>query len=156
MLVRRNIRYRSGFEVRFANDLKNRGIPFEYEHHKITYVPRIRTYTPDFFIKEFGFFIETKGWFSTSDRVKHLLIREQHPELDIRFIFSNPNNRLDKNSMTTYGGWCERYGFLYGKDRIPDEWMILKTTKKITKTSITKKKIAKKKTTEKNKKKTKF
>ena len=156
MLVRRNIRYRSGFEVRFANDLKDRGIPFEYEQHKITYVPRIRTYTPDFFIKEFGFFIETKGWFSTSDRVKHLLIREQHPELDIRFIFSNPNNRLDKNSMTTYGGWCERYGFLYGKDRIPDEWMILKTTKKITKTSITKKKIAKKKKTEKKKKKTKF
>ena len=151
MPLHHSIRYRSGFEVQFANDLKKRRIPFKYENYKVLYVPKIRTYTPDFYIEEFDFFIETKGWFNARDRVKHLLIKEQYPDLDIRFIISNPNNRLDKASVTTYGGWCERYGFLYGKDRIPDEWMM--TTKKKKKRSrnlqklvnVSKKTIKKKK-----------
>jgi len=57
-----------------------------------------------------------------SDRVKHLLIREQHPELDIRFVFSNSGNKLGKKSSTTYAQWCDKYGFKYADGFIPVEW----------------------------------
>lgn len=76
-------------------------------------------YTPDFVLPN-GIIIETKGRFVSQDRAKHLLVREQRPELDIRFVFSNPNNRIGKTSLTTYAHWCEgknprRYKFLYAK-----------------------------------------
>ena len=45
-----------------------------------------RLYKPDFVLNN-GIIIEAKGWFKARDRVKHLLIQEQYPELDIRFCF---------------------------------------------------------------------
>jgi hypothetical protein len=83
---------------------------------------RHRTYTPDFVLDN-GIIIETKGRFIPSDRSKHLRIREQHPDLDIRFVFSNPNARLYKGSKSTYASWCEKYGFKYAKEKIPVEWI---------------------------------
>ena len=41
-----------------------------------------------------------------------LAVKEQNPELDIRFVFQR-NNTLSKNSKTTYGAWCEKHGFPY-------------------------------------------
>ena len=46
--------------------------------------------------------MEAKGFFKPSDRRKMLAVKEQNPELDIRFIFQR-NNTLSKNSKTTYG-----------------------------------------------------
>lgn len=60
--------------------------------------------------------------FETADRKKHLLIREQYPHLDIRFVFQNPNNKLYKGSKTTYAMWCEKYGFKYATKLIPTAW----------------------------------
>ncbi|MBZ5882545.1 endonuclease I, partial [Escherichia coli] len=57
------------------------------------------------------------------DRQKHLLINAQHPELDIRFVFSNPKARISKTSQTTYADWCERHGFKYAAKVIPQEWI---------------------------------
>ena len=116
-------KYKSRFEKRFASDLKQRRIVFDYEKHKFSYQPKIKTYTPDFYMPEFDLFVETKGFFNVSDRVKHLLIKEQHPDLDIRFIFMDAKIRLDKRSKTTYGGWCEKHGFKYAVNRLPDEWI---------------------------------
>ena len=42
------------------------------------------------------------------DRRKHLAIQKQHPELDIRFVFSNAQAKLYKGSKTRYSGWCEK------------------------------------------------
>ena len=67
---------------------------------------------------------------NSSDRAKHLLIKEQHPNLDIRFIFMNDKIRLDKRSKTTYGDWCTKNGFVFSKERIPKEWMKKKKKKK--------------------------
>lgn len=116
--------YRSGLEEDIALQLVLNNIPVEYENLRIKYVQpaRIRTYTPDFLLPN-GIIIETKGRFTTADRQKHLLIQEQFPELDIRFIFSNPNNRIRKGSKTTYADWCEQHGFLYAKGAIPQEWL---------------------------------
>ena len=63
------------------------------------------------FILPNGIIIEAKGQFVSSDRSKHKLIKEQHPDLDIRFVFSNSRTRIGKKSKTTYAMWCDRFGF---------------------------------------------
>ena len=92
-----------------------------YESDRVVYVPAARQYSPDFTLPN-GIFIETKGYFDSSDRVKHLLIQIQHPELDIRFVFKNANIKLNKNSKSTYGTWCEKHGFQYAEKLIPRDW----------------------------------
>lgn len=116
--------YRSGLEEEIDSSLKQIGINGEYEQHKIEYTAPAtqHKYTPDFKLPN-GIFIETKGRFVTADRKKHLLIKEQHPELDIRFLFQNANNRLSKKSKTTYAMWCIKHGFQYAEKSIPKEWL---------------------------------
>jgi hypothetical protein len=115
--------YRSGLEERVAKELTNQGVSFGYEDQKVIYeVNETRKYTPDFTLPN-GIIIETKGRFTTYDRKKHLLIQKQHPSLDIRFVFSNPNSRLYKGSKSTYASWCDKYNFKYAKKLIPKEWI---------------------------------
>jgi len=114
--------FRSGLEYKVACQLDDLGVAYEYENLRVKYQRRESTYTPDFELPN-GIIIEAKGRFTSSDRSKHLRIKEQHPELDIRFVFSNSNNKLNKNSSTTYAGWCERYGFRYSDKTIPKEWI---------------------------------
>lgn len=113
--------FRSGLEQDNAAYLRKNNIDFTYEEDKIKYITKPRTYTPDFVLGN-GVIIETKGRFMPSDRTKHLLIKEQHPELDIRFVFSNSKTRLSKRSRTTYGQWCDKHGFQYADRIIPLEW----------------------------------
>ena len=117
--------YRSGLEVDLDESLKQKGINGEYEQHKIKYTKPTtnHTYTPDFRLPN-GIFIETKGRFVADDRKKHILIREQHPELDIRFVFQNSKNKLRKGSKTPYADWCIKHGFLFADKLIPADWMI--------------------------------
>ena len=116
--------YRSGLEEANAALLKGRGIDPVYEQFCIAFVtpPRETRYTPDFLLPN-GIIIETKGRFLPEDRQKHILIKEQHPELDIRFVFSNSNAKLYKGSPTSYAQWCRKFGFKYADRRIPDEWI---------------------------------
>ena len=104
--------------------LRTAGIDAQYEPFKIEYLKPAKPskYTPDFVLPN-GIIIETKGRFVTADRQKHLLIKAQRPDLDIRFVFSNPNQRISKQSQTTYAMWCEKNGFLYAKQIIPKEWL---------------------------------
>lgn len=94
-----------------------------YEPYRIQYtIPaKIHKYTPDFLLKN-GVLIEAKGRFVRADRQKHLLIKAEHPELDIRFIFQNPNIPLQKGAKSTYGEWATKHGFKWAKRYIPDEW----------------------------------
>ena len=110
-----------------AEQLKTLRLPHEYEPKdgKIKYTKPAKpsTYTPDFVFKGCPIIIETKGRFVTADRQKHVLIKEQHPEWDIRFVFSNSRQRISKISATTYGMWCEKNGFKYADKLIPDQWI---------------------------------
>ena len=115
--------YRSKFEVRVAADLGKRKVDFQYEKVKFDYVPKIRNYTPDFYLPESKIYIETKGRLTTNDRVKHLLIKEQYPDLDIRFVFVNANNKISRTSKTTYANWCDRHKFLWAESLVPMEWL---------------------------------
>lgn len=115
--------YRSGLEQDTAKFLKKRGIGFTYEEMKIKWVdPKTKTYTPDFVLDN-GIIIETKGRFISPDRAKHLAVRDQYPELDIRFVFTNSKSKLYKGSKTTYGMWCNKYDFKYADRYIPEAWL---------------------------------
>lgn len=116
--------FRSGLEERIAQELKDRGIPFTFEETRIEYLKPAKKakYTPDFVLPN-GIIIETKGRFLTADRQKHLLIKQQYPDLDIRFVFSNSRQRISKQSKTTYADWCEKHGFAYADVSIPDTWL---------------------------------
>jgi hypothetical protein len=116
--------YRSGLEDRVAKELQAQGIDARYEEDLVRYIKPARNarYTPDFVLPN-GIIIETKGRFVTADRQKHILIRDQHPDLDIRFVFSNPKTRISKTSATTYAMWCDKHGFLYAKASIPTGWV---------------------------------
>lgn len=115
--------YRSGLEDRVSQQLKSLAIPVKYEEMKIKYaVNEVRTYTPDFELPN-GIVIETKGRFVVADRKKHLLIKKQYPDLDIRFVFSNSKAKINKGSKTTYGLWCDKHDFLYADKLIPEEWI---------------------------------
>ena len=79
--------YRSGLEEEAAAFLKSRQKKVEYEKLKIEWEDlAYRKYTPDFILPN-GILIESKGLFTPVDRRKHLLIKKQHPKLDIRFVF---------------------------------------------------------------------
>ena len=116
--------FRSGLEMEIDNALKEHGIDGEYEQHIIEYVkPETKhKYHPDFKLPN-GIFVETKGRFLTDDRKKHLLIRTQSPELDIRFLFQNSKSKISKGSKTTYADWCIKYGFKFADKVIPADWL---------------------------------
>lgn len=116
--------YRSGLEEKVGNELARLGIPVEYESTVIEYLKPARKcqYTPDFVLPN-GIVIETKGRFVTADRQKHLAIKEQKPEIDIRFVFSNSRGRISKKSSTTYAMWCQKYGFQFADKSVPQAWI---------------------------------
>ena len=117
----RTSNYRSGFEAKLAHQLKRGGVSFQYETLQLEYT-KTATYTPDFILPN-GIIIEAKGVWTVEDRKKHLLVREQHPHLDIRLVFMNASNKIRKGSDTTYAKWCEKKNILYANKTIPKSWL---------------------------------
>ncbi|ADX87517.1 endonuclease [Vibrio phage JSF24] len=116
--------YRSGLEDNIAKQLEAKGLPVSFESHFLNYIkPQTsHKYTPDFILPN-GIIIESKGLFDVEDRKKHLLIKEQYPDLEIRFVFSRSATKLYKGSKTTYADWCIKYGFKFADKLIPVEWL---------------------------------
>ena len=117
--------FRSGLEKQIADELKGLRVQYEFEETKLKYVKpqKTHTYTPDFYLTKQKIYIETKGLFTSADRQKMKLIKEQHPDKDIRFIFSNSKTRISKKSKTTYSMWAEKYGFKWADKHMPKEWL---------------------------------
>lgn len=129
--------HRSGFETTVINESRSSGFDVAYEIGKIQYIipEKLSTYTPDVIFprpesmqevfanpKKF-LIIEIKGRFVAKDRMKHSLVKKQHPELDIRFVFQRPYMTLDKGSKTTYAQWCEKNNIKWAHNFIPKEWL---------------------------------
>ena len=118
--------FRSGLEEANASFLRSLGVVVNYEdpaskvRYSIPESPHI--YTPDFVLPN-GILVETKGLFALDDRKKHVLIKQQHPELDLRFVFQNPNAKLRKGSPTSYAKWAEKEGFKWAARLIPASWL---------------------------------
>lgn len=120
--------FRSGLEDTVNDMLKENGKSFSYESEKISYIqPETKhNYTPDFVLNKIDgskMYVETKGRWVKTDRLKFDLIFDQYPGIDIRFVFQNPNAKLYKGSKTTYAQYCDKKGWLWAKKGIPDDWL---------------------------------
>ena len=115
--------YRSGFENKVSQQLNEAKVKFEYETTVIDYIkPQTNhTYTIDFTLPN-GILVETKGRWVLEDRKKHLLIKEQHPELDIRLVFQNSKGKIRKGSKTTYADFCDKNEIIWADKTIPASW----------------------------------
>jgi hypothetical protein len=114
--------FRSGLEEKVADLLVNLGVSYEYESTKVPYVLQCN-YTPDFLLPN-GVYLETKGQLDADDRRKMKAVKAANPELDIRFVFQSPYNRISKGSRTTYAQWAEKHGFPWCSYlTIPIHWL---------------------------------
>jgi len=105
---------RSKLEMNFEQILKEGKAEYDYEVTKINYiVPESKhVYTVDWTLPK-KILLETKGYLSDSqERNKYLLIKQQYPDIDLRFIFAN-NSKLCGGMKTTHAQWAEKNGFLY-------------------------------------------
>lgn len=122
--------YRSGLERNVAAHLEGLGQEFEYEPFRIPYVQplTLRHYRPDFVLPN-GIIVEAKGRWTTADRQKFIMVTSTYPELDLRFVFSNANARISKQSKTTYAQYCRSHGWQYATGLIPVDWIREKPNK---------------------------
>jgi hypothetical protein len=123
VLLRHGVR--SGLEDVICQELSQRNIPYEYEKLTLTYTQpeKKRKYTPDIELTESGIIIEVKGRWVTADRQKIALVKQQHPDKDLRMVFSNSKTKISKTSKTTYGDYCDKLGIPYADKRIPEHWL---------------------------------
>ncbi len=133
---------RSGLERAIRAGLDRDKVPYEYEsctfdlflsaigsicpacgHKPASQKTR---YTPDFHVypnTSGAFFVEAKGRFTGRDRRKALAIKDQWSKEDVRYVFMR-DNKLSKNSKTTYTKWCKDNGLKYHVGReLPKEWL---------------------------------
>lgn len=123
--------YRSGLEEKIAKQLESLGVYDVFELKKIKYIKPVtnHTYLVDFILPN-GMCVESKGLFDSDDRKKHLLLKDQYPDLELRFVFSRSATKLYKGSKTTYADWCIKNGFKFADKLIPVEWLKEKSFKK--------------------------
>ena len=113
-------RYRSDLEGSVADQLENQRVEFVFEPSRIKYEVQ-KKYTPDFLLPN-GILIEVKGWFKADDQRKHKLIKAQHPELDIRFVFGRLRSKVQGGRFTCQS-WCEKYDFKFAESFVPNDWI---------------------------------
>ncbi len=123
--MRKKDLYKSKLEIEVANYL---GDYAEYEPEYLEFIqpPKQRRYCPDFKTKA-NVFIECKGKWVTEDRLKHVWLREQHPDKRIVLLFQNPDVKINKRSKTTYGDWATKNGlewYDWRTKEIPKELII--------------------------------
>jgi hypothetical protein len=130
--------FRSGLEKKVAEQLEADGVTYGYESQWIRYIvpEREAKYLPDFSFKDCPIIIEPKGRFGggnpkfrqpssdgAKERQKLILLKEQHPELDIRLVFSRASTPIYKGSKTTYAKWADDHGFKWSEKVVPPEWI---------------------------------
>ncbi len=106
MMSTQRTQYRSNLERNFNFRRK-----LDYEATRLQYTVS-HHYTPDFLLAP-NRFVETKGLFKGADRSRHLVIKKQHPDVRILFVFQDPKRKLSKVSKTTYADWCDKNGFAW-------------------------------------------
>lgn len=116
--------FRSGYEHDIAKNLEEDGIAYEYEPKdaELEWTPKKRKYLVDF-VLENGVWVEAKGRLTVDDRNKMISVKQQHPDIDIRFLFAK-NNPISPRSKTRYTDWAKKHGFMCAVGtRVPKEWV---------------------------------
>jgi hypothetical protein len=127
-------RFRSRLEKKVADQLDEAGVEHDYESIWVEYtVPaRVAKYLPDFPIRRTKILIEAKGRFGgfmsdatgAKERQKMILLKEQHPDLDIRIVFQDAGKPIYRGSKTTYAKWATDHGFTWAdKGVVPVSWI---------------------------------
>ena len=115
--------FRSGLEQLIANQIKEGKHKIRYEVMKIQCVDfSILSYTTDFVLDN-GIILEVKGFWSTADRRKHVEIKNQHGNLDIRMVFENSKRKIRKGSNTSYADWCDKKEIPFCDRVVPKIWL---------------------------------
>jgi hypothetical protein len=131
---------RSSFEEQVSETLDRLGVRYEYETHTMEYfkpirkavcndckgrdVAKLHIYNPDFWLPDHGFYIEAKGQFGQVDRMKMRLVKQYHPDEDIRMVFMR-DNYIGKKSVTRtrYIEYAEKYGMKAGLLSDMEGWL---------------------------------
>lgn len=128
--------YKSGFEAKIAEQLNTHKLTAKelYEKTVIKYIVPARDsrYTVDWTLPN-GILIESKGRWTTEDRKKHLLVKQQYPDLDIRIVFQSAKTKISKGSKTTYADFCVKHGIVWAEKTIPDSWYTEQPIEKVIK-----------------------
>lgn len=116
--------YRSGLEERNGKFLEDHGTLVLFETFRIPYVipQSLHHYTPDFLLPN-GIIVETKGVWEAQDRAKHLFVKTQFPDLDIRIVFSRGASPINPGSATSCAEWATKHGFKWAEKLIPEAWL---------------------------------
>lgn len=120
-------RHASQLEQRVEDQLTRAGADFLYGKPVLAYhIPAV--YVGDFEVKRHGggsFVLEVKGYFPQEDRRKMRNVKRANPDLDIRFLFQNAQNRISKAKRAmTYGEWATKHGFPWADGgEVPEEWL---------------------------------
>lgn len=121
--------YHSQLEVDYRKVLdkmlKKSKASLTYESEKIPFtVIKHKTYTPDFVITfpdGHKRYIEIKGYLRPDDRAKMKMVKDQHPDMDLRIVFQK-DNKLNAKSNTLYSTWARKLHIPYAVGAIPTEW----------------------------------
>lgn len=87
----RDIKVQGKWELTIANWLNSNNI--KWDRIRIKYDGH-RTYTPDFWLPEFNFFIEVKGWLRNEDIIKMNKVVMEN-SIDLRILNKELYNKLD-------------------------------------------------------------
>lgn len=112
------MKYRSKFEE--ALHKANPDLLYEPKEYKLEYKVA-HVYQPDFIDQnEDNIYYEAKGRFQDRPEArKYVEIQQQHPEIEIVFLFQNPRNKMPgarprKDGTTlTMAEWADKHGFRY-------------------------------------------
>jgi len=126
---------KSMLEVEIAYLLDERKIKWKYEPHKFAYhlCPKwnmdhecgvkFQTYTPDFWLPDYGVYIEGKGKMTLDTRKKMEAIRLHQPDLKIYMVFGAATNKLyATKGSSRYWQWADKNGFPWSDKEIREEW----------------------------------
>ena len=124
--------FASAAEIKCAKDMQERGILWEYEPMKLKWTPPDKNYAVDFGVTRADgsvIYIEYKGYLRSEDKVKMIVIKRQHPSIDIRIVFTHPEKPVEgatkrkDGSKLSNAEWATKNGYLYAEKVIPDEWL---------------------------------
>lgn len=108
--------FASAFEAQIAEYLSSIGAEWTYEPIRLPWIPKLRIYVPDFYVKlpnGESFYLEAKGYFDPQARVKMSQIKKQYPDLDIRMFFMNDSIKIPPAKTTTYADWAKKTGYKF-------------------------------------------
>ena len=134
-------RYRTDFEAITAEQLQSWDISFEYEPARLRYKDndgRKRITRPDFHLKpksndpHGGMFVEAKALLKHDHLARYECLKEQRPDLDIRFVFEEPDRAISHYSLdngegetrvVSYSEWADMNGFKWAGETVPKAWI---------------------------------